>query len=660
MAELCTAIINDRNRLAGANLTPIARTKNTFEKANTNTFVMNWQRAGSNPSSEKIATCGSVFYAATDINVIAMTGGQNRSTDPYMYVREAMFEFHKENLPLLADKFKGNAGKIALRYGATTAGSAADAFDPTDLLKEMEALARQETTIYKDKMGVKVTEALKASGYKTQGNSGNSGILATNQVNPTTEMTRYGFAMAGMWYMELLKAHSTARHALEPPVAGAPNLDSLRSDPGFANFSTIYADASQMISSLPVASAAGFDSKTEEQAFGSAATIKTTTTSFTIDTDAIIEQGIVSGFMAGLMDWLREAVFGVGQTSGAQGSQAAFGAGKTNTVTNIFGSKARDPNVSVILQLKDKGDTILNVTSLIMALDIAAKVKSGFTKAGEDGSTVAKVADKTFNFFSVVGAVAAAIIEKLSGYLIGAAVALFLFGVMLSVYVPMLPYILWVGALLGLVILILESMVAIMLWAVMMMHPSGEGITSDYNRQGMNMLLAVFTRPALLLMGMVLGMFMVEPMVMFINDTFYVMMKTVQSNTFTGIFQGIAFIAIYVSLIMMVVEKSFSLIHVIPDRVLTWIGGPGALTGEEREITGRAQGMISGAGGAASTVMLGKGMNRGNPPGRETPGEPKTNGPSPAEAAAASAASSASASQASAASAATAASASRR
>lgn len=109
-------------------------------------------------------------------------------------------------------------------------------------------------------------------------------------------------------------------------------------------------------------------------------------------------------------------------------------------------------------------------------------------------------------------------------------------------------------------------------------------------------------------MGLVLGMFMLEPLVMFVNDTFRIVTSSLQANTMTGVFSTIAFIALYVMLILMIVDKSFSLIHVIPDRVLTWIGGPGALTGEEREFEGKGKTGIVASGQAVSTIMLGKGI----------------------------------------------------
>lgn len=80
---------------------------------------------------------------------------------------------------------------------------------------------------------------------------------------------------------------------------------------------------------------------------------------------------------------------------------------------------------------------------------------------------------------------------------------------------------------------------------------------------------------------------------MLVNDTFSIVMASVQSNTLTGVRSTVAFISIYVSLILMIVEKSFGLIHLVPDRVLNLIGGPGALTGIVSCDTG------NGAGGGA-------------------------------------------------------------
>lgn len=101
-------------------------------------------------------------------------------------------------------------------------------------------------------------------------------------------------------------------------------------------------------------------------------------------------------------------------------------------------------------------------------------------------------------------------------------------------------------------------------------------------------------------------MYTVEPMIMFLNDSFRVVMESVQSNTITLLFSTIAFMGIYVAMVLMIVDKCFGLIHVVPDRVLRWLGADGALTGEEKDVHHKGEQMVRAAGQQTQTIMMGR------------------------------------------------------
>lgn len=603
LAEICAAGLNtlQSNAMGASAPEPIRLIATDVSKEGVRTMRFVWTRPSAVTSTQEDSSCGSISYS--------VNGTLNRLSDPYVQVREAVAGAHANQIRALSNKYRPMAEGIVSAYlSSSEAGS-----DPTPRLTAIATEIDGDARQYNQLMANVVTQALNASGYKIRNAPG------------STDMTRYGFAMAGMWYIELLKAHNTARHSLSTPSLAGANLTSISSEPSANNFGLIYQSASNLIKTHMTNMGSGNTSASASGNAGGNATIRTTTTNFSIDTDMLLKAGFVDGILVNVMNYVREAVFGVGQFSNGNANNVTQ---TSNSIWGMQGASQRDPNVSTVLQLKDKGDTILNMAGVLMTLDVTSAVINGTSEAANRGligkalDTAATVATGGGTFFGQVGA---AIVGKLSAYMLGAITSLFILGITLSVFIPMIPYVLWVGALLGLCVLIIEALVAIMLWAVMMMHPSGDGITSDYNRQGLNMLLAVFMRPSLLLMGLVLGMFMVEPMVMFVNDTFSIVMASVQSNTLTGVFTGIAFIAIYVSLILMIVEKSFGLIHVVPDRVLTWIGGPGALTGEEQSSVAKGQAMMDGASKTAGGIMLGRGLSSkrtaGSAPGMAAPGQ---------------------------------------
>jgi hypothetical protein len=100
-------------------------------------------------------------------------------------------------------------------------------------------------------------------------------------------------------------------------------------------------------------------------------------------------------------------------------------------------------------------------------------------------------------------------------------------------------------------------------------------------------------------------MFMVEPLVQLINDTFTYAMFSVQGGTVSLLFAIFGFCAIYVSLLITAINKCFAMIHLMPDKVLRWIGGGGEQLGEtEFEQSSRGN-MVAVAAGFNSASQSG-------------------------------------------------------
>lgn len=112
------------------------------------------------------------------------------------------------------------------------------------------------------------------------------------------------------------------------------------------------------------------------------------------------------------------------------------------------------------------------------------------------------------------------------------------------------------------------------------------------------MLMVLFVRPALMVMGLLGAMVIVEPMVGLVNETFFTAMRAANTNSLVGILLIFGFMVVSVSIIFTIMNKSFSLIHMIPDKVLRWVGGGPEQLGEQQ------------AGEEAKSLVLG-GVMRG-------------------------------------------------
>ena len=334
---------------------------------------------------------------------------------------------------------------------------------------------------------------------------------------------------------------------------------------------------------------------------------------------------------------ITEARAAVGNLGGARVQDVSF--------TDIFKSGASDPSnfvptvsqriseyvissfasvndrESVVIQVKNKGDIMLSMAAAAFTLEITGSFLSNLKKS-MDGNPIGWITSVGTGWLS-------AIIDTIGKYLMAIGVVFAAAGMMLAVYTPMVPYILWLAGVVGWTILLMEALVAGPLWMVMHMSPSGEGIAGDKAQQGYMLLLVLFARPALMIMGFIAAIFMIEPLIGFLNDTFFLSMRSVQAsnNSMSGLFVTVGFAVLYVGLVIMVMHKCFAMSHAIPDNVLGWIGGgkqlgeAGADNESKTMVVGAMHqtsnvlrsGKISGAGDGGAKKLDGTTNNIGDP-----------------------------------------------
>ena len=200
-----------------------------------------------------------------------------------------------------------------------------------------------------------------------------------------------------------------------------------------------------------------------------------------------------------------------------------------------------------------------------------------------------------------------AVMDLISTPLFAIVGPLVLAGAVLSSVVPMLPFILWIGVILGWIILVTEAVIASPLWAVAHLAPDGDGVVGR-GGQGYMLVLSLTLRPALMVLGFICALAILVPVGELLNSTFahVFRLNVMQDNASWGGFINIVMgLAIYSVLMVTVMTKIFSLIHVIPDNVLRWIGG-----GVDNMLGQNAQ-PLAGAVEGQSTNMLGAGVAAG-------------------------------------------------
>ena len=207
------------------------------------------------------------------------------------------------------------------------------------------------------------------------------------------------------------------------------------------------------------------------------------------------------------------------------------------------------------------------------------------------------------------------IITALASPLIATFFVMFItIGFICAYYVPLLPYMIFTFGSLSWFLAVIEAMVAGPVVALGVMTPEGEGLLGKAE-QGMMILVNVFLRPSMMIIGFVMGSVLTYVFVWVLGEGYHQAANylldgnfgtstdntlsyaadsaaskaglKVNAGTFSMIFGAVAYSLLYVTLYQTVVEKSFELIHLLPDNILRWIGGHPEQYGRESKEWGQ-------------------------------------------------------------------------
>ena len=173
-----------------------------------------------------------------------------------------------------------------------------------------------------------------------------------------------------------------------------------------------------------------------------------------------------------------------------------------------------------------------------------------------------------------VAGLAAGAAERLGGILFTIALWLFLLGGFLAVYLPMVPFFVWVGAVIGYFLLAIESIIAAPLWAIAFMEPATQDGPGGKNAQGWYLVMNLFLRPVLLVVSMIAVMLLADVILNYLN--LYMMpafeMATGAHGSVAKFLVFVWVSIIYCVFLMVTMHGVYSLIHRIPDNIMEWLG----------------------------------------------------------------------------------------
>lgn len=183
-------------------------------------------------------------------------------------------------------------------------------------------------------------------------------------------------------------------------------------------------------------------------------------------------------------------------------------------------------------------------------------------------------------------------------------------GIMVSIgfitayYVPILPYMIFTFGSMAWLISVIEAMVAAPIVALGVTHPEGHDAFGK-GEHAIMILMNVFLRPALMIIGYITGIALCYVSVWVLNAGFDHAIGFIQQSPsaeclksefscndkaggltgdysdWAGLYANFFSILIYTSMYLTIVQKAFTLIGVLPDKVLRWIGGSPESVGEQ-------------------------------------------------------------------------------
>jgi conjugal transfer/type IV secretion protein DotA/TraY len=279
--------------------------------------------------------------------------------------------------------------------------------------------------------------------------------------------------------------------------------------------------------------------------------------------------------------------------------------GMMGTMVGTGGSGLVDP----ILGMKNLGDSVLVMAETAILMKPVSSVIAAVVDAGTDAAS--GVAPGGGLMKKVGGAVLSAAAEALGPLLSTIVTFMFILGIFMSIYVPMVPMLNWAGALVQYVSGVLEGLAAAPVWALMHMDFEGEGM-GQRTTHGWLFALNQLVRPSLMCLSFFLCNGIMVVMGTFLTMMFVPAMASAQGTSITGVVSIVGYLAIYGILIWSLVQGLTNMYSYLPDQIIGWAGGQaGSRIGQEVE--NKVHGMFMAYGRSVGSAF-------GRPPGHD----PKT------------------------------------
>ena len=229
-----------------------------------------------------------------------------------------------------------------------------------------------------------------------------------------------------------------------------------------------------------------------------------------------------------------------------------------------------------INRMKCVGDMVTVTRSGLYVLDGGLKTTISIIRGGAGAFSatpiiggISKVADVVWDWFLAFPAMHIARLGKFMEPV----------SFMFAVVLPSLPMMIFMVVIVGWLLGVLQTILAIPLWALLHMTPEPTFVGSQ--RQGYLLLLSLFARPALAVIGLFAAILISDPLVTFVVNGFFAVRGAIEGGMsggnvvvyyLTAVPQFLVWMIALSVLLVVVLYMCFALPQTLPGAVLQWIG----------------------------------------------------------------------------------------
>ncbi|UIE42598.1 hypothetical protein FICKIIDM_01706 [Xanthomonas citri pv. punicae] len=472
-----------------------------------------------------------------------------------------------------------------------------------------------------------VTEAEERVASTLADNAANSeSQLGTGMNAFVSSLTLDGWASAGGWFQRVGQVRGQLSGIFAEP-AGSVSPPTLTGLPNSAA-------AAEFVSSVSMAAEVTRKAETHKDYSREEVRPEDIASAIPTDPQAAVNIGQMRADMdAKTSSWINNSMkYVVDVAIGGDGSNGT--SGMCGTAGEMGGSLNR---------MKCIGDYLTVTLAATKTIDAAVKTAMAVLRVGAGTLSSVKGLGNGLDLDKIVTPIWDWVLEvplaglaKMAAYLEPLA---FYFGV----FLPSLPYTIFMIVVVGWVLAVLQTMLAAPLWAIMHMTPDNTFVGSQ--RQGYLLLLSLFVRPALAVVGLFAGILVSDPIIDYTAKGFFAMRGAITTSTGTigavGEFLTFAWwLIVFGATLLPILYMCFGLPQALPDKVLQWIGGgvhdlgETAALGEMRTGMAYAQSRGSlpvdgrrGGGGRLSPASGGGSLPPGGGGSGQPSGSPLSSGP---------------------------------